>query len=140
MADSVVSYIGETATSPSTCTTSRLVSGYLVTNNPAMTVLALVGGRGLPLLEVRTTSGLMDVRVTSSTIVEVAAFRSKVGGVVSGRERVLVRAIGSVEPPTVVERTLGSQGPHVGRGALLRVEAAKPATPRRPQRGSQRGR
>lgn len=124
-----------------TCGTSRVVSGYLVTDNPAMTVLALVGGRGLPLLEVRTTSGLMDVRVTSSTIVEVAAFRSTVGGVVSGRdrERVLVLAIGSVEPSSVIERVLGIKGPIVARAVLFRVEAAELATPRL-QRGSSRGR
>ena len=130
--------VSRKATPTSTCGASRVVSGYLVTNNPTMTVLALLGGRGLPLLEVRTTSGLVYVRVTSSTIVEVAALRATVGQLLSGRERVLVRAIAPVEPSSVIERVLGLEGPVVARAVFLRVEAPGSAKPR-PQSGSRRG-
>jgi hypothetical protein len=77
------------------------------------------------------------VRVTSSTIVEVAALRATVGQLLSGRERVLVRAIAPMEPPSVVERALGIKGPVVARAVFLRVEAPGPAKPR-PQSGSRR--
>lgn len=129
----------KTATAATACGASRVVLGYLVTNNPAMMVLALLGGRGLPLLEVRTTSGFVYVRVTSSTVVSVVTLRATVGQLLSGRERVLVRAIAPVEPPSAIERVLGIKGPVVARAVLFRVEAAKAATPR-PQRGSSRGR
>ena len=123
--------ISRKATSTSTCGASRVVSGYLVTNNPAMTVLALLGGRGLPLLEVRTTSGPMYVRVTSSTVVSVVALRATVGELLSGRERVYVWAIALVEPPSVVERVLGLKGPIVARVLFLRVEAGKATSEKR---------
>ena len=130
--------VSRKATPTSTCGASRVVSGYLVTNNPAMTVLALLGGRGSPLLEVRTTSGLVYVRVPPSTVVAVTAFRATIGQLLSGQERVLVRAIAPMEPPSVVERALGIKGTVVARAAFLRVEAPGPAKPR-PQSGSRRG-
>lgn len=129
-------------TSTVTCGASRVVSGYLVTKASlqAWVIMfsALLGDRVVPVLEVRTASGLVYVQATSSTIIEVAAFRASVAQILSGRERVLVRAIVSVQPPSVIKRVLGLKGPVVARALFLRVEPPEVAKPG-PQGGSHRG-